>query len=306
MISPHFERLEHQINERFHRDPSFSQRLRSDPRAAVSALGIDLPSYVEVEVGQEQVHLRPLKAPTLDPRPVYFEPNDYPCLGPFLERWEEIRVEAEEVIRQMQRLDVFYPMHFRKDNLLSGGSRGRFMLFFLGMRLELNQRRCPVATSLCWKVPGLVSAGFYILGPQTRMLAHTGVRSDILRAHLGLVVPPDCALKVAFEERSWEEGKFLIFDDTHLHEAWNLSDSYRCVFHLDFAASPSSGVEHASLVRSLRARYLSAGPGFHPWLVAAETVTDEDHAKLFRDCESCSSEAVAAARMLAAEHGVFL
>jgi beta-hydroxylase len=33
--------------------------------------------------------------------------------------------------------------------------------------------------------------------------------------------------------RSWEEGKSLVFDDSHLHEAWNDSDSYRVVLFVD-------------------------------------------------------------------------
>ena len=76
------------------------------------------------------------------------------------------------------------------------------MLWFVGMRLTTNMARCPVGAKLCWTIPGLVSAGFYILGPRTRMLNHVGTRADILRCHLGLVVPPDCALKVGFEARA--------------------------------------------------------------------------------------------------------
>ena len=42
-----------------------------------------------------------------------------------------------------------------------------------------------------------------------------------------------CRILVGSEVRSWEEGKSLIFDDSHWHEAWNDSDSYRVVLFVD-------------------------------------------------------------------------
>lgn len=36
------------------------------------------------------------------------------------------------------------------------------------------------------------------------------------------------------EERAWEEGKMLIFDDSLTHEAWNKSDRIRIVLLIDF------------------------------------------------------------------------
>jgi aspartate beta-hydroxylase len=48
--------------------------------------------------------------------------------------------------------------------------------------------------------------------------------------HLGLVIPPDCALKLTEAlEVTWQRGVCFAFDDTFEHEAWNRSDSTRVV-----------------------------------------------------------------------------
>ena len=51
--------------------------------------------------------------------------------------------------------------------------------------------------------------------------------------HLGLVIPDNCAMTVAGETKTWQEGRCLIFDDTSLHESWNRSQSDRFVLLLD-------------------------------------------------------------------------
>jgi len=50
---------------------------------------------------------------------------------------------------------------------------------------------------------------------------------------LPLIVPPGCGFRVGAEQREWEPGKALIFDDTIEHEAWNDSDTLRAVLILD-------------------------------------------------------------------------
>jgi aspartyl/asparaginyl beta-hydroxylase (cupin superfamily) len=58
--------------------------------------------------------------------------------------------------------------------------------------------------------------------------------NGILRGHLALVVPPGCFVRVGPEERTWEEGKVLVFDDSFEHEVWNHSDSVRIVLFTNF------------------------------------------------------------------------
>ena len=67
-------------------------------------------------------------------------------------------------------------------------------------------------------------AGFSALLPNTHIDLHNGYAGysdQVLRAHLGLRVPAGCEIAVHGEKRSWKAGKWLIFDDTLYHEAWN-------------------------------------------------------------------------------------
>ena len=80
-------------------------------------------------------------------------------------------------------------------------------------------------------------AMFSILAPRSHIPSHRGPYKELLRYHLGLIIPSPrsgCRLRVADEVRSWQEGKSLIFDDSYSHEAWNDSDCHRVVLFVDF------------------------------------------------------------------------
>ena len=68
----------------------------------------------------------------------------------------------------------------------------------------------------------------------TKITPHTGCSNKVLRCHLGLNIPDNCAIRVGNQTKSWQQGKCLIFDDTLEHEAWNLSTSDRIVLLIDF------------------------------------------------------------------------
>ncbi len=109
-----------------------------------------------------------------------------------------------------------------------------FGLFAFGRRLDKNCAQCPRTAELVAAVPEMTTAGFSVLAPGTHIRPHVGYSNTVLRCHLGIDVPPDCALRVAGETRAWEEGRCLIFDDTVEHEAWNRSPSTRTVLLIDF------------------------------------------------------------------------
>ncbi len=111
-----------------------------------------------------------------------------------------------------------------------------FGLYAFGVKIDKNCRLCPETTKLVETIPGLVTAGFSALAPGTHIAPHTGYPDGVLRCHLGLVIPADCAIRVSDTTRSWQEGKCLVFDDTLEHEAWNNSDRTRVILLLDFKA----------------------------------------------------------------------
>ena len=75
---------------------------------------------------------------------------------------------------------------------------------------------------------------FSALNPHARIPPHTGPMNGIIRAHLPLLVPRGCYIRVGPDERTWEEGKLLVFDDSFEHEVWNHSDQVRIVLFLNF------------------------------------------------------------------------
>lgn len=109
-----------------------------------------------------------------------------------------------------------------------------FGLHAFGKSIDENCERCPETTRLVRAVPGMTTAGFSKLSPDTRIVPHHGYTKAVLRCHLGLIVPMGCGLRVEEETRHWEEGKCLVFDDTARHSAWNEGTESRVVLLVDF------------------------------------------------------------------------
>lgn len=110
-------------------------------------------------------------------------------------------------------------------------------LVVLGREIIENCLFCPKTTTMLRTLPGLVNAGFSRLLPGTRILPHQGYTDQVWRVHLGLEVPPGCGLRVGGDTRSWQAGQCLAFDDTVMHEAWNLGSQPRTVLLLDILKS---------------------------------------------------------------------
>ena len=77
------------------------------------------------------------------------------------------------------------------------------------------------------------NAMFSVLEPKTHIPPHHGETNARLVAHLPLIVPDGCWIRVGYERRRWEVGKLIVFDDTIEHEAANESDEIRVVLVFD-------------------------------------------------------------------------
>jgi ornithine lipid ester-linked acyl 2-hydroxylase len=106
--------------------------------------------------------------------------------------------------------------------------------YAFGEKIAPALESCPKTAAILSKIPGLTTAGFSRLSPQAHIKPHVGWVKTVYRAHLGLVVPDGCGLRVGTEVYNWTEGKCLIFDDTVEHEAWNHSSETRTVLLFDF------------------------------------------------------------------------
>merc|ERR1712129_59710 len=65
--------------------------------------------------------------------------------------------------------------------------------------------------------PPVLMVNIYQALPNSTIFAHFGTHSRLV-ASLGLKTPPGVVLRVGGEERSWEAGKWMLFDDSFEHE----------------------------------------------------------------------------------------
>jgi aspartyl/asparaginyl beta-hydroxylase (cupin superfamily) len=157
---------------------------------------------------------------------MFLDTSDFPFVGALETSWRAIRDEAVSL-----PADAFEPWVQRD---MCGDGWNVYGLVAFGQRIEAALARCPVTAAAVALVPGLATAGFSRLAPGTHIRPHVGWVKTVFRAHLGLVVPDACELRVGSETRAWREGQALIFDDTVEHEAWNRSDRTRTVLLFDF------------------------------------------------------------------------
>src|SRR5262245_19799153 len=124
----------------------------------------------------------------------------------------------------------------RQMNLSKAGGWKTYFFCLLGHRIDESYKRCPETGKLLDSIPDLQLAFFSILAPGMHIKRHRGSYKGVVRCHLGLIVPQpskDVRMTVGNALIHWEEGKCVIFDDTHKHEVWNDTDSIRVVLLFD-------------------------------------------------------------------------
>jgi hypothetical protein len=105
-----------------------------------------------------------------------------------------------------------------------------------GVEMFDVQEQFPATMRLLNNIPNVVNVGFNLLEPGAKIKPHNGDTDAIYRCHLGLKIPVNfkaCALKVLNEEKHWEPGKVIIFNDAFEHEACNYSNEQRIILLFD-------------------------------------------------------------------------
>ncbi|HEY2510862.1 MAG TPA: aspartyl/asparaginyl beta-hydroxylase domain-containing protein [Polyangiaceae bacterium] len=92
--------------------------------------------------------------------------------------------------------------------------------------------------------------------PGTRLAPHHDRANWYVSVHMGLVVPPKCAIRVGGEARTWEEGRCMVFDNSYEHEAWNDGDATRIILAVHLAHPDLTATEREA-IRLLHHRYQS-------------------------------------------------
>ena len=151
---------------------------------------------------------------------------------------EQIIIELKAVMEDYDTIPNLGDISDEQRRLIAGEKNWKtFMLYLYSARIEKNISLCPITDRIIRSIPGMTMAFFSILEPHTKLIPHRGPYKGVLRYHLGLIVPQpteQCGLRIDGQVYHWQVGKSLVFDDTHMHEAWNDSDENRVVLFIDF------------------------------------------------------------------------
>ncbi|TAM83809.1 MAG: aspartyl/asparaginyl beta-hydroxylase domain-containing protein [Acidobacteria bacterium] len=172
-----------------------------------------------------------------DAERTFFEPQEFPWVPAVEAEWKTIRKELDELMLRRDEIPNFQDYSPIQRRITQDDRWKTFFLYQFGHVEKENCARCPETVRILKKIPGMNTAMFSILAPGKYIPPHRGAYKGVLRYHLGLLVPKpehSCRIRVGNDIRHWQEGKSLIFDDSHEHEVWNDADSYRVVLFVNF------------------------------------------------------------------------
>jgi beta-hydroxylase len=161
----------------------------------------------------------------------------FPWLEELERNWQAVQSELLAVLRNYDKLPRFQDISPDQSRISPDEKWRTFFFYGFGVRSEQNCQFCPETSRLLEKVPGIQTAFFSILAPGKIVPAHKGITKGLIRAHLGLMVPPppaECFMDVGDVRCTWEEGEVLVFDDTYQHAVSNSGEQMRVVLLFDF------------------------------------------------------------------------
>jgi aspartate beta-hydroxylase len=172
----------------------------------------------------------------------WFEREQFDWVPRVEEQLPAIRAELETLIREEAQFMPYISEgggvdpHGTDYSRLEGSMEwNAFHLTRCGQWLEDRCRRCPQTTAIMRAVPAARMRGlapeilFSRLQAGGHIVSHFGRTNVRLTVHMGIVIPDNCAIRVANEIRTWQEGRIMLFDDSFEHEAWNRSERDRSV-----------------------------------------------------------------------------
>ncbi len=207
-------------------------------RAGLAALGLktifEVPSRAVHRIPSP--YTNPMQRPAHYlpgvPARTFYEPSDFAWVKPLENAFPIIKQELVNVLSRDGK--GFKAYMSEGQERLEGWNT--FNFFFYGKRFEENCALCPATAALLESLPRFERdhVMFSALNPHSHIPPHTGPMNGIIRGHLAMTVPAGCYIRVGNDERTWEEGKVLVFDDSFEHEVWNHSDHVRIVLFMNF------------------------------------------------------------------------
>ena len=173
-----------------------------------------------------------LSSPLKNNNQNFYDAKSFPWVDKIEDNWEVIKNEIASYVSHNKEIKPYF-----NEKLTVDATKWKsFALLVWGWKKNKNIKQCLKTYELLNNIEGLVSASISILDPETIIKPHFGDTNAIMRCHLGLIIPgqlPYCGIEVGGIQKSWEEGKLIIFDDSQTHSAWNNTKQTRIVMIID-------------------------------------------------------------------------
>ncbi len=163
---------------------------------------------------------------------VFFPLDIYPWTATLQDNWRTIRGELDALLANLDSMPNYQDVALSQRVLTQDDKWKAIVFNVMGHRIEENCQACPETARLIESIPGVLYAMYSVLKPGKHIEPHRGPYGGALNCHLALRVPKErelCTLRVDDQKRHWEEGRMHVFNDRHIHEAWNKSDELRVV-----------------------------------------------------------------------------
>lgn len=164
---------------------------------------------------------------------VFFESENYPSIVALQKAYPVIRAELEGYIKGEVVISAKNP-NAPQVNYSESWQNAYFMNYM--WEFKKTRKLFPETYRLLKSHRDITLAGIATLEAGGRLFPHCGESNAIIRCHMGLKVPgtlPDCGLRVGDQQKGWDEGKIICFNDAFNHEAWNNTSERRIILLFD-------------------------------------------------------------------------
>ncbi len=165
------------------------------------------------------------------------EPPIYDCSQiPEVEIIEQNFEIIKEELFAVLNDDKLKRLAFKKKRYHKSPNWEQIELLIYGLNYKEKQQLFPKTYELLSKIDGVSTIYFSFLYKNSDIKAHNGDTDAFYRIHLGMKIPdtlPACGIEIGGNQRAWEEGKCIAFNDIYFHKAWNYTDSERIVLIID-------------------------------------------------------------------------
>lgn len=164
--------------------------------------------------------------------PTFYDQNRLPGTKILEDNWKVIRDEilAYYAAKPSSLKPNYTPYGYREEGWKT------INLYSYFFRYGKVCKAFPCLSKILETIPGMSMAQIAVLEPNTRIKAHFGDTSVVIRSHLGILIPgglPELGLQVRRQRVTWKEGKVFAFCIAHRHYAWNFTEQPRIALVVD-------------------------------------------------------------------------